>query len=107
MKKIKKLTAVAAALMILLSAFLLWSNNSITVSSHRLSPANLPEGFDGYRIVQVSDLHNTYFGNSHSYIYGLMKHEKPDIILVTGDIIDRRDTDFTCACIFAALSCNF
>ena len=98
MKKIKKLTAVAAALLILLSAFLLWSNNSITVSSHRLSPANLPEGFDGYRIVQVSDLHNKDFGGR---LLKKIEEQNPDIIVITGDIIDSYNTDVSVAARFA------
>ena len=87
-------------LVLFLAVFCLWQNNYITVSRYTVASENLPENFDGFKILQVSDLHNTYFGNSHSYIYGLMEHENPDIIFVTGDIIDRRDTDFTCACIF-------
>ena len=88
------------AVMVFLSVFCLWQNNYITVSRYTVKSENLPKSFDGYKIVQISDLHNKYLGDSHSYIYSVIKQENPDIIVITGDIIDRRNTDFTCAYIF-------
>lgn len=66
-----------------------WGNNSITVSRYSVSPSGLPESFDGYRIVHVSDLHNKDFGEK---LINRISALKPDMIAVTGDIIDSYST---------------
>ncbi len=72
------------------SAFIFWDNNRITVSNFTVSPENLPDSFNGFRIVQISDLHNKDFGGRLSK---KIKEIKPDIIVITGDLIDFYHTD--------------
>lgn len=53
---------------------------------------NLPEEFDGYRMVQFSDFHTGTYGNDTSYVAEVVEainRQKPDIILFTGDIVNR------------------
>jgi predicted MPP superfamily phosphohydrolase len=83
---------------VVLSAFLLWGNRSIVTTEHILAPQNLPESFDGFRIVQVSDLHNTDFGGK---LIEKIRSAEPDIIVVTGDMIDYYSTDFPVSLEFA------
>ena len=81
----------------LLSGYLIWGNSSVGVTEYTVSPQNLPESFEGFRIVQVSDLHNDKFS-------GLLKKissAKPDIIVLTGDLIDFYETDIPVAVEFA------
>ena len=85
----RKIIAVAAAVAVL-SGFFYWSNNCLTVSSHTVSVKDLPEGFDGFRIVQLSDLHNK---NYHGRLTEKVKSLSPDIIVITGDIIDFYHTE--------------
>lgn len=67
------------------SIFVYWNNNSLTISTHTVSPTGLPSEFDGFRIVHLSDLHNKNFnGRLTKKITDL----SPDIIVITGDIID-------------------
>lgn len=49
----------------------------------------IPESFNGYKIIQLSDLHNCYFGpaNFNFLLYKIDK-ENPDIIVITGDFFD-------------------
>lgn len=67
------------------SAFLFWSNNSLSVSNYSVTPEKLPDGFDGFRIVQISDLHNKNFNGR---LARKIQKLNPDIIVITGDIID-------------------
>ncbi len=60
----------------------------LTIKSRRLPPA-----FSGYRIAHISDLHNTVFGQENSELIDLIQGIKPDLIAVTGDLIDSRRTD--------------
>lgn len=45
------------------------------------------------RIVQLTDLHNAEFGESNSELVELVKEQNPDIILMTGDMINKDDED--------------
>lgn len=71
------------------SAFIFWCNNSLTVSNFSVSPESLPDGFDGFRIVQISDLHNKNFNGR---LTRKIQELNPDIIVITGDIIDSYHT---------------
>lgn len=81
-------------LIILITCFSIWQNNDIVVSSYQITSDKITKEIDGFRIVQVSDLHNKDFGNR---LIGHIKKLNPNIILVTGDIIDRRSKDIDTA----------
>lgn len=49
----------------------------------------LPEGFDGYKIVHLSDLHGHEYGEGNEELLSLIREQKPDLIVVTGDVIDQ------------------
>lgn len=85
----KNFILIASIVIILSAAFLFWSNNSLTVGKYTVSPQNLPQSFDGYRIVQISDLHNKDF---HGRLINKIRSLSPDIIVITGDIIDSYHT---------------
>ena len=43
---------------------------------------------DGFRIVQVSDLHNHEFGRRSCRLLALIEAQQPDLIVLTGDLVD-------------------
>ncbi len=51
--------------------------------------AGLPEGFDGYRIVHLSDLHGHEYGEGSRELLALVREQGPDLIVMTGDMIDQ------------------
>ncbi len=61
---------------------------------YEIKSSKVPRAFDGFIIAQVSDLHSELFGDNQSEIIEMLKKGKPDIIVLTGDIIDRRDSDY-------------
>ncbi len=84
------------ALALLLSALLLWSlrqNGSPALTEYEIAAPGLPESFDGFTIAQVSDLHNAVFGEGNEKLLRLLREAEPDIIAVTGDLIDSRHSD--------------
>lgn len=92
---------VAAALLLGLIAWTLWSNKALEVNAYAVSGVHLPEAFDGYRVAHVSDLHNTTIGKNNSKLLSLLREANPDMIAITGDMIDSRHTDVAVALEFA------
>ena len=58
-------------------------------------------GLDGFRIVQVSDLHNREFGKDNCRLLALIEAQLPDLIVITGDLMDSYHTDLDKALAFA------
>lgn len=87
-------------LVILIGVYNIWNNNSVEITNIEISNNKVPEDFKGTRIVQVSDFHNSMFGKDQSKILKKLKEAKPDFILITGDLIDRRNTKIDVAVSF-------
>jgi predicted MPP superfamily phosphohydrolase len=56
----------------------------------RLAFPNLPESFNGLKIVQISDIHSGSFNNVEAVAHGvqMILDQKPDLILFTGDLVN-------------------
>ena len=55
-----------------------------------MASVEVPFEVDGYRIVQLSDLHNKSFGSNQQRLVSKVEKLKPDVIVITGDIVDAR-----------------
>lgn len=92
----KKRHIIRKAVYLCLIVFFLWltlDNALIHTTYTTVQIKGLPESFSGYRIVQVSDLHNNLYGKDQSYLISCVEAAKPDIIVITGDLIDRNTAD--------------
>ena len=74
------------------------SNTLIVVTEYTIASAKLPASFSGFRIVQVSDLHSKDFGN---YLIRQIQQQRPDIVVMTGDMVNSYDSDFQTFLTFA------
>ena len=61
----------------------------IVTTEYALSYQNLPEDFDGFRIVQLSDVHGAVFGPDNARLIERVAACEPDLIAVTGDLADK------------------
>jgi len=76
-------------LFILLAGILIYDGNTrIVVTEYELYFENLPDSFDGFRIAMLSDIHAAVFGDSNERLIALVTEAQPDIIAITGDLID-------------------
>lgn len=92
-KRKRKRWIVLAALCALLAClipYLLWANAALTVSHVEL---DLLPGEGSFTIAQVSDLHNAEFGGGNRELLTILEEAEPDLIAITGDLIDSRRTD--------------
>ena len=84
-KKALPLLLTAAAVL-----WLWWGNNTLSVEEYAFSSARLPQGWDGARIVHLSDLHGKSFGRDNTRLLHAVVQAQPEIIVITGDIADER-----------------
>ncbi len=103
MKKRKR--NIFAAVLIALAILVTWiwlGNTTLEVTRYEISSSRIPEAFSGFRIVQVSDLHNAEFGEGNCKLIGMLYQTDPDLIVLTGDLIDSRVINIQIALDFAA-----
>ena len=89
--------AVTIAVLIALAIWTAWGNTALELNYLTISSERLPKEFNGYSIAHVSDLHNAEMGNGNEKLLDMLKKAKPDIIAITGDLIDSRNTDIDVA----------
>ena len=62
-----------------------------------ISSKDIPLSYDGFRIVHISDLHNTEIGKNNADLLEMLRLSNPDMIAITGDLLDSRKTDIPAA----------
>ena len=95
------LLLVSLVVLVCLIAWTIWGNTALEVNEYEIQSDRIPQGFAGFRIAQVSDLHNAEFGEGNSKLIQLLSRTEPDIIVLTSDLIDSRQTDIEIALNFA------
>ena len=71
-----------------LGVFLLLQQFCLQTTKTEVFSQNLPQAFDGLRIVQLSDLHGRRFGRENRLLLQRIAALEPDLIAVTGDFLD-------------------
>ncbi len=82
------IVAFCIVLALLLAGFLYWQDNGIMATKYEHFNKKIPPALDGFKIVHFSDLHNKRFGKSQRKLAEIVRWEKPDLIVITGDLID-------------------
>lgn len=105
MKKEKKRSKYLIFLLLKIGIFFiiwtLWSNKALEVNEITIASSRIPSAFSGFRIAQVSDLHNAEFGEDNATLLKMLSECNPDIIVITGDLVDANHTDIDVALSFA------
>lgn len=76
----------------LVSIFLWWQDNSLQTDEYEVESPVLPKTLDGCKILHLSDLHNKSFGPDQKRLVEEIEKIEPDLILISGDMIDKRRT---------------
>lgn len=86
---------IALLLAVLMAAVQIYSTTAgwtrLTVNAVKLTLPTLPRSFDGYRIVQLSDLHVGTYGSDSDFLSRVVDSvnaQQPDAILFTGDLVN-------------------
>ena len=97
---------VTVVILVGLCCWTIWGNTVLEINEYAIMSDKIPEAFTGFRIAQVSDLHNAEFGDGNEKLIELLSQTDPDIIVITGDLIDSRHTDIEIALEFARQAIN-
>ena len=82
--------AIPLLLLLALIIWMLWANKAVKLNKISIKSNKLPQEFDGFKIAHLSDIHNTDLGNENVDVINILKTQKPDIIAITGDLLDTR-----------------
>ncbi|MEH7460426.1 metallophosphoesterase [Bacillus sp. JJ1127] len=93
MKKRYKKLLIISALVMGVSTFSYVQNNLLSVSKISITSSKIPSNFKGFKIVQLSDLHSKKFGENQEVLIEKVKSLNPEIIVITGDLIDSKRYD--------------
>lgn len=88
MKSKTKRILIVFILLILLTGFCYVQNGYLVVTHYTYVSEKISEDFAGYRIVQISDLHNATFGKDNQRLVKKIEVLNPDMIVITGDMVD-------------------
>ena len=87
-RRLRWIPAVLATV-VLAGGFLYWDNTSLQVTRFDPVFSDLPAGFDGCRIVVLSDLHGASFGEGNAGLFAAVAETEPDYIFYLGDLQDK------------------
>ena len=90
-KKIIVLVCIALIFISILMCFI----KKIDVTKYAISNEKIPEEFNGFKIVQLSDFHSQGYRDTTEKLISKVKDINPDIIVMTGDMVswDMEDID--------------
>lgn len=73
--------------------YLDYANTYLETTYYEVKDEKIPQSFEGYKIAHLSDIHNTKNLRLRQQIIQKLKEEKPQMIAITGDLVDSRKTD--------------
>lgn len=92
----KKLTILRNCILIGVVSFIVYGFHSTLITTHyTVESLQLPNSFDNYKIVLLSDLHGANFGNHQKDLIAAITQATPDLIVFVGDMIDEKHSDLT------------
>lgn len=94
----KKKRVIWITIALLFCLYLLWENTTVGTTNYTLHEKGLSAQLDGFRIAHVSDLHNSFLWEQ---TVSLLQKAQPDMICITGDLVDSRVTNVDKALKFA------
>lgn len=88
---------IALAASVITVIWVIMGNSHVGVTRYTVESNKIPATFDHFKIAVISDLHNAELGTDNSRLMKLIEFEAPDMIAVTGDLIDSNRTDIRIA----------
>lgn len=85
--------AITLSIVIVIILFCNFQNKHLETTHYTYAAEQLGADLEGYRIVQISDLHNAKFGKNNQKLVDRIRECAPDMIALTGDLVDSNHTN--------------
>ena len=95
MKNYRKIITILIIILLLFVISSLGFYREIKVTYYTFKSSKLPSSFNDFKIVQISDLHCSVFGHNQEELISQIANLDPDIIILTGDMIDKNSIDIS------------
>ena len=92
-KSFKWLAITILSVILIIVIYNVFDNNRIKVVEQEVKVVDLPEEFEGFKILQIADLHGKTFGKDQKRLLKLMNSIDYDMIAICGDMMDRHTED--------------
>ena len=96
-RRIKYISWIGIGLGVIVFISMWWgiihTRHTLEINKLDIVSSKLPESFNGYKIVQFSDMHLGTWGNDTTFISKMVdsiNNQQPDVILFTGDFVNRK-----------------
>lgn len=83
---------IGIVILLLVIIVLYYEDFKVKITKYNISDSRVKNDF---KIIQISDFHNTKKKWVHEQVINTIKKEKPDIIVITGDLIDKDDCTYS------------
>ena len=77
--------------------FYKYETDSLEITKYEIENEKIPKEFNNFKIVQISDLHNKSFGKDNKRLLETIDSQNPDIVVITGDLVEGDNKDFNIA----------
>lgn len=93
----KRIICACAAVFAMAAGYLAFENLTVGLTEYEIPCKNLPKEFDGFRICHLSDIHVKSAGRKYRSLIKMTAEQAPDIIVISGDLIDSRNSNIPAA----------
>lgn len=91
------------AIVVVVMSIMFWldyENTHLDITKYEIDSIRVPRDFKDFKIVQLSDFHNNRDITFLNKVIYEIRNIKPDLILITGDIVDSYSPNIEVACLF-------
>lgn len=88
LRGLRTIGLVAVTLIVFVVSYSVYDNNRVAIVRQEVEIDGLPDSFEGFTILQITDLHGKRFGRNQKYLVDKINSCDYDMIAITGDMID-------------------
>lgn len=95
-----KIIFLLITIIILLCIYLIYETFTLQLTKYEITTPKIPSNFNNYKIIQISDFHNTKSSKLNTALINTLKKEQPNLIFITGDLVGSSKNNMSSALTF-------